>query len=183
MEIIHDLKYIKAAFGFENLGTCAFSSKGRALKSFYQVSQYVYSTKTKTSWIAIYIPKSSRAYRQKMEILPDISAFEGFIAGFQELVHEGDLHFKDWMIDERWDMGIPSRRIFAFKEPKIPITSIFSDTSLKGFYAAATASAAYRIDELHEQKILDCFSMDGLFEVEKEKKYLDLYPLLKGDSS
>lgn len=177
---IHDLKYIKAAYGFENLGTCAFSSKvGRARKSFLDASNYVYSTKTKTSWIAIYIPRSSRGYRKEIEILPDISKFEGFIAAFQELIHEGGLNYKDWGIDERWDMGIPSKRIFAFKEPKIPITDIFSDGDLKDFYAAATASGAHKLNEVQEKTILKRFSMSDLIEIKKEKKYLDLHPLLK----
>ena len=177
---IDDLKYIKAAYGFENLGTCAFSSKvGRAGKSFREVSNYVFSKPNKKSWIAIFIPKASRNFRKDIQILPDISMFEGYIAGFQELVQKGGLNFKEWGIDERWDWGIPAERIFAFKKPRIKITDIFEGPDLKNFYAAATASAAYRFDEEHEKKIISNFSMDDLIEINKEKKFFDLYSKLK----
>ena len=89
----------------------------------------MFSKPNKKSWIAIFIPKASRNFRKDIQILPDISMFEGYIAGFQELVQKGGLNFKEWGIDERWDWGIPAERIFAFKKPRIKITDILKYTS------------------------------------------------------
>ena len=164
---INDLKYIKAAYGFENLGKCAFSSKaGKAVKTFNAVFNHVHAKKV--SWIAIFIPKSSRRYR-KENGLPDISRYEGYVAAVQELVYKKAMNFAEWGIDERWDSGIPANKIFAFKEPTLHISEVLTPDALKSFYASATSSAAFELNDEQQQIIFKSIVNNELTEIEKRK--------------
>lgn len=172
--MINEIKFIKGAYGFENLGTCAFSSKtSRAQKSYSTVYDYAFKSPERRTWIAIYIPKSSRRFRETNG-LPDISQFEGFIGAVQEIIRIEKPRYNDWGIDKRWDYGIPAKRLFAFHEPKIHITEVFKDPTISEFYAAATSSAAYQIDASQEKFLLDTINVDDLYEVKLERKYIDL---------
>ena len=173
MTLINEIKFIKGAYGFENLGTCAFSSKTPwAQKSYSTVYGYAFKSPEKRTWIAIYIPKSSRKFRENNG-LPDISKFEGFIGAFQEIIRVEEPIYNHWGIDKRWDLGIPAKRLLAFKEPKIHISDIFRTPELGAFYAATTSSAAYEINTSLESFLLDRINIDDLYEVNLEKKYID----------
>jgi hypothetical protein len=177
---IHEIKFIKGAYGHENLECCAFSSKaGRALESFKKIYNYLLNKQLKTgdssTWIAIYIPKSSRKYREEIG-LPSISRYEGYVSAFQELVIHRGLNYKEYGINDRWDYGIPSKRIFAFKEPKIRIEELFDKDNIKSFYSAATSSAAYNLKENQENFLLSSISNDDLEEVKVQQDYVNFYP-------
>lgn len=173
---IHEIKFIKGAYGHENLECCAFSTKaGRALESFKKIYNYLHDKSKGSTWIAIYIPKSSRKYREEIG-LPNISKYEGYISAFQELVIHKGISYREYGINDRWDYGIPSKRIFVFKEPKIRIQELFDKDNIKSFYSAAKSSSAFNLDENQENLLLSSISNDNLEEVKVEKEYVDLYP-------
>ena len=173
---IHEIKFIKGAYGYENLLCCAFSSKaGRARKSFINIINYLHKNSVGSTWIAIYIPKSSRKYREEHG-LPDISRYEGYICGFQELMIQKGFNYNDFGIDERWDLGVPSKRIFIFKEPKIHIKQLFNKNDIRSFYSSATSSAAYELEETQQSILLNSVSKENLIEVKVQQEYLELYP-------
>ena len=175
--VINDIKCVKGAYGFENLGCCSFSSKaGRATKSFLKLSNYMIDS-SKSTWIAIYIPQASRKFRKEAG-LPEITNYEGYISAFQELTPQRGIDYKEWGINDRWDYGIPAKRIFAFKKPKIHITQIFDDYEIKNFYAATLASAAHFLTDEQEKSLISRVSTDDLVEIEVEEKFINLYPKL-----
>lgn len=176
--IINEIKYIKGAYGFENLGCCSFSSKaGKARKSFLELSNYMLDN-SKSTWIAIYIPQSSRKFRIEAG-LPDIKNFEGYVSAFQELTPVKGINYKEWGINERWDYGIPAKRIFAFKNPKIHISQIFDAEEIKNFYSSAVSSAAHFLNDEQENKIKNNFEMSELEEIKIDDEFIQLYPNVK----
>lgn len=176
--IVNDIKCVKGAYGFENLGCCSFSSKaGKARKSFLKLSNYMID-RSKSTWIAIYIPKASRKFRKEVG-LPEITSYEGYISAFQELIPQTGINYKNWGINDRWDYGIPAKRIFAFKKPKIHITQIFDDNKIKNFYASTLSSAAHFLTDEQEKLLISSISTDDLLEINVENELIDLYPKVK----
>ena len=101
---IHEIKFIKGAYGFENFGICAFNDKFKTTaQSFRNIHYHLRDTKQTHTWIAIYIPSATNKYREE-EGLHSIREYTGHIAAFQELINVEALNYKDYGLDERWPL-------------------------------------------------------------------------------
>ena len=163
---IHEIKFIKGAFGFENFGLCAFNALFQTTaQSFRNIHYHLRDTKQTHTWIAIYIPSATNKYR-KEEGLHSIKEYTWHIAAFQELINVEALNYKDYGLDERWPLGIPAGRIYRFSEPCLPLVHLGEDFA-KLVQQAAHQSAASAIPEDIERTILDIISKETLFDVPK----------------
>lgn len=169
MSHIHEVKFMKGAYGFENFGVCAFNDKFKTTaQSFRNIHYHLKDTKQKSTWIAIYIPTATNKYREGVGLY-SIKEFTGHVAAFQELVNVERLNYKEYGYDERWPMGIPARRIFRFKKPCLPIKELNSEFA-KRVQKNAHQSAATPIPENIERHIFDVLSVESLIEVPHQSK-------------
>ena len=125
--MINDIKFIKAAYGFENHHKCAFSEKVQ--KSFHKVQNYLNpraGEKLQATWIAIYIPTTTTKWRNERNLC-DISKFHGHIAAFQEILKQ--IRYRDYGYDEQWTVGLNARRMLRFKEPCCNSKSLFDENT------------------------------------------------------
>ena len=111
--------------------------------------------------------------------MPEIANYEGYISAFQELTPPKGINYKNWGINDRWDYGIPAKRIFAFKEPKIHINQIFNENEIKKFYSSTVSSAAHFLSSEQETQIKSSMTPDDLIEVCVEDKFINLYPKVR----
>lgn len=163
---IHEIRYIKGAYGFENFGLCAFNDRFKTTaQSFRNIHYHLRDTKQTHTWIAIYIPSATNKYREE-EGLPSIKEYTGHIAAFQELINVEALNYKDYGLDERWPLGIPAGRIYRFTKPCLPLVNLSEDFA-KLVHQAAHQSAAAEIPKNIEKIILDIVSEETLLEVPK----------------
>ena len=163
---IHEIKFIKGAYGFENFGLCAFNDKFKTTaQSFRNIHYHLRDTKQTHTWIAIYIPSATRKYREEEGLQP-IKEYTGHIAAFQELINVEALNYKDYGLDERWPLGIPAGRIYRFSAPCLPLVNLGEDFA-KLVQRTAHQSAAAAIPEDIGKTILDIVSKETLLEVPK----------------
>lgn len=163
---IHEVKFIKGAYGFENFGLCAFNDMFKTTaQSFRNIHYHLRDTKQTHTWIAIYIPSATNKYREE-EGLHSIKEYTGHIAAFQELINVEALNYRDYGLDERWPLGIPAGRIYRFAEPCLPLVSLSEDFA-KMVHRQAHQSAATAIPNGIEEAVLKIISGKSLIEVPK----------------
>ena len=162
---VHEIKFIKGAFGFENFGLCAFNDKFKTTaQSFRNMHYYLRDTKQTHTWIAIYIPSATNKYREEEGLQP-IKEYTGHIAAFQELINVEALNYKDYGLDERWPLGIPAGRIYRFSKPCLPLLNLGEDFA-KLVQQTAHQSAAAAFPTNIERAILSIISEETLLEVQ-----------------
>ena len=163
--MITDLRFIKAAYGFENHHRCAFSEKVQ--KSFYEIQNYLNprsGEKLDTTWIAIYIPTTTTKWRRERN-LPDIQKFHGHIAAFQEILNTPGIRYRDYGYDAQWPVGINARKIFRFQEPCCNLKTILDESTYQSFKGKSHQSAAMRLDEASIDAITKIVESSKLIEV------------------
>ena len=79
------------------------------------------------------------------------------------------MNFADWSVDERWNGGILADKIFAFKEPTLHIKDVLTPDALKSFYASATSSAAFELNDEQQQIIFKSIVNNELTEIENRE--------------
>ena len=163
---IHEIKFIKGAYGFENFGVCAFNDQFKTTaQSFRNIHYHLRDTKQTHTWIAIYIPSATNKYREQMG-LHSIREYTWHIAAFQELINVEALNYKDYGLDERWPLGIPAGRIYYFSKPCLPLVNL-GENFAKLVQQAAHQSAATAIPGDIEKTILEIVSEEILLEAPK----------------
>lgn len=113
--ILSNVGYLKGAYGFENFGRCAYNTQQPA--TYKSINEVIKKSREEgTQHVALYITKTAKKWRTEKGF-PEISRWIGTIAAIQEIPPVPTPYYnKEWGFD-RWDAGIPSGRIFVFKEP------------------------------------------------------------------
>ena len=160
--MIEKLKFIKAAYGYENHHRCAFNHQGlRSFEYLLSCMNTSFSEERDKLWIAIYIPHSAMAWRTRNN-LTNIRKFAGHIAAFQEVFNTPDMNNG---YDKQWPLGLKAGRIFRLKEPCLELRNVLSPTDYRSFMGYARRSSAMELGADAEKEILRKISETGLLEV------------------